>query len=487
MQITPDSHINLYANVEIDNGEQLAFSSVANQNAYFQACLAHAYTPCTVVRKTGALRVELGGNYVSQCNYISFHNPSFDDKIIYARIIDYEYINNECTEITYAIDYWQTWMFDVRYEECFIEREHLSETDWDKAEANPYDPDIFELRTSEDLPIGKDLEKVEYVIGTSQDADGAKLSDLVGIDPHLGVLIKLSNIDFKSLDDSVATLADKPGYKFAAYLSTLVGSTRGEYSFYFLTQGMYDYLSTTYPSVFPGTPAGVSLSRGALNSGWVAQGGTVYPFYGSSYRPQCCYIYDSLGGEMSGNSMGDFLTLMTGISGGDPSTVIIDMTLIPNNFMFLGGRLDDGTQLSSLRFGIQSAKTLNVVNHKLMRYPYAYGRMISPNGDIKEVRFEDFINIQHNEDVGYVAMLLDISDRPIFVLAPVDYKISGENTENTNVLEGMFFNQFPTMPYTIDAFNAQIAAVAKNDNSPAIATMFSVFCSTVKWLEQKLK
>lgn len=463
MRIVPDSTVSLYAGVEIDNGEQLAFSSKANQTAYFQSKLVRQAVNCTMVRKTGALRLEAPGSVVSGCNYISFINPSFDNKIVYARIVDYDYVNNECVEITYMIDYWQTWMFDVSFESCHIEREHLSAADYAKADINPYDPTIFELRTAEDLPIGKDLEKAAYTIGTGQNDDGSKLGDIVNIDPHLGVLIKLSNIDFKSLDDQVIVLADKPGYQFSAYLSTLVGSTRGEYSFYYLPQGMYDYLSTTYPSFFPTNPStGVALSRGALNSGWVTQSGTVYPFYGSSYRPQCCYIYDSLGGEMSGNSMGTILTLITGISGGDPSTVVIDMTLIPNNFMFLGGRLDDGTQLASLQFGIRAAKNLNVMSHKLMRYPFAYGRLISPNGDIKEFRFEDFINIQNNEDIGYMAMLMDISDRPVFIIAPVNYKINGENDENTNVLEGLFFNQFPTMPYTIDAFNAQIAAVAND-------------------------
>ena len=135
MKIVPNSTIKLYANVDIDNGEQLVFSSVANQLAYFESCLAVSQVPCTVVRKTGALRVEIAGNIISNCNYLSFTNPSFDDKIIYARIIDYDYINNECAEITYAIDYWQTWMFDVGYEPCFIEREHLSEADW---ELQPY-------------------------------------------------------------------------------------------------------------------------------------------------------------------------------------------------------------------------------------------------------------------------------------------------------------------------------------------------------------
>ena len=465
--IQPDSTITLYSDIQIDNGEQLAFSSVAKQLEYFSQHVVTDNYPCTVVKKTGALRMEIQWNLISTCNYLSFSNPSFDGKIIYARIVDYEYINNECVEISYAIDYWQTWMFDCNYDDSFIEREHLSETDWDKAEDNPYDPTILELRTNESLPIGKDLEKATYTLGTGDDVDGSKIGDLAGIGTTLGVLIKMSNVDFKKQDDAITTQSDKPGYKFAQYLSNLV-TNGSQYSFFYLPQPMWDYLAT-FPN-FPPSGSSVIVPSGgrfALASGWTTPSGTLYPFYGSSYRPQCCYIYDGNGGEpygeTAGNFMGTFLSQLTAFSGGDPASVIIDMSLIPNNIVWLGGRLDNGTALTTTSYGIRTAKNLDVVCHKLKRYPYAYARVISPNGDIKELHFEDFINVHDNaEDYGYVSMLLDISDRPVFIVAPLEYKIDGMNDENANILECLYFNQFPTMPYTIDAFNAQVAAIAND-------------------------
>ena len=150
MRLQPDSSITLYKDVDIDNDEQLVFKNRTNQTAYFQSKIHPngAYTPCTVVRKTGVLRVEKSMAIVSQCNYLSFVNPLIrhtqqgdtqygDNKTIYARIVDYDYVNNECTEISYVIDYWQTWMFDVTFQDSYIEREHLSQADWDKAAANP--------------------------------------------------------------------------------------------------------------------------------------------------------------------------------------------------------------------------------------------------------------------------------------------------------------------------------------------------------------
>lgn len=455
MVLYPSSTINLYAGVEIDNGEQLAFRTIQNQRAYFNAALQATAVDVQVIKKTGALRVSSStfpASLICNCNYLSFHNPDFDDKTIYARIMDYEYVNNETVDLFYAIDYWQTWMFDLSYEECFIEREHLSEDDYAKAEINPYDPTILELKTGEDLPISKDLEKPMYEIGTGQNVDGSKLSDILSMSPHnLGVLIKISNIDFDDLDKEIATASDKPSYKFAAYLSAIAGTSLG---FYYVTQKMANVMHTTNPSAFPTT------DRWAVGSGWNWGGQNVYPFYGSSYRPQCCYIYDQYGAMLAGNYMSTFLDMMTTFTGGEPDKLIIDMTLIPNHLMFLGGRVDTGESLEGLKFGVRANNYLSVASHKLKRFPYSYERLIAPNGDVKEIQFEKFGSVQDGDDIAYFEMLLDISDKPVFIVSPINYKMSGINGNDTNILEAIYFDQFPTMPYTIDAFTAQVAAIA---------------------------
>ena len=206
MRIVPNSTISLYSGVEIDNDEQLVFSSLAGQNAYFINKRVLAEAPCTVVRKTGALRIEVSpASILNGCNYISFINPMFENKTIYARIIDYDYINNECVEITYAIDYWQTWMFDVQFEDTYIEREHLSEEDWNKAEQNPYDPTIYEFRTDENLVTSRDLEKLNYSLSGQSNNDGLKLAlashSVTSATDTLGVLIKMAYVDLKKIDD----------------------------------------------------------------------------------------------------------------------------------------------------------------------------------------------------------------------------------------------------------------------------------------------
>ena len=150
MRIQPNTTINLYSNVPIDNGEQLTFRSKGEQTSYFRSKLVRSNVECTVVKqKSGTLRLELSGSIVSQCNYLSFINPSFDNKIIYCKIVDYDYINNE---IKYIIDYWQTWCFDVTFDNMFIEREHISQAAKNLLDNDPYSLEVPEMLTAENLP-----------------------------------------------------------------------------------------------------------------------------------------------------------------------------------------------------------------------------------------------------------------------------------------------------------------------------------------------
>lgn len=463
MRIVPDSTITLYQNVDIDNGEQLVFKNRNSQIAYFTAHRhpQGAYTPCTVVRKTGRLRVEKPGSVVSACNYLSFINPSFDNKTIYARIIDYDYVNNECVEIAYMIDYWQTWMFDVTFQNSYIEREHLSQQEHSYALNNPYDPRIFEFRTGENLPISKDLEKLTYEIGDSSSGyDGylvtAALEYFADVSDTLGVLIKISNIDFEDLD--LATAANSEA--FANYLASIVPLDSqshqpdgGGLGFYWLTDKMGSYLNTHYPDRV--------VNNYACGTGWKYDGNPVSPFLSSKYHPGCCWIYDPNGADFLNNcgEMGDFFNILTSYKGQGMEEVIIDLSIVPNNLMFLAARQFSGTPIEAAQL---TGKELEVDCKKLARFPFSYMRVMAPNGDVKEYKYENFKEVQEGQNYCKIDLLMDITDRPTLIAAPNKYKMTMDaiGSGNVNILEALMFDQFPTMPYTIDAFTAQVAAVA---------------------------
>ena len=81
-----------------------------------------------------------------------------------------------------------------------------------------------------------------------------------------------------------------------------------------------------------------------------------------------------------------------------------------------------------------------------------------------KTRYEDYINVQNGDqqtgDMCTIDMALDINGTPSLILAPNNYKLSklspGLTNMNANVLEGVVFSQFATVPYNIDGWTAQI-------------------------------
>lgn len=159
MIIQPSSSVTLYRNVAISDGEQIAFSSEASQKAYFAARKVVSLDNVTYVRRTGTIKMEWPTSTVSQCNYISFTNPAFENVTFYARIVDYNYINNVTTEISYAIDWFQSFMFKLQYDKCGILRQHLNQQGKQESDANPWKmtENTLELFTAEDLPVNQEL------------------------------------------------------------------------------------------------------------------------------------------------------------------------------------------------------------------------------------------------------------------------------------------------------------------------------------------
>ena len=467
MRIVPDSTITLYGGVDIDNGEQLVFKSRANQTAYFQSKLVRAQTPCTVVRKTGRLRVEIAGSVIATCNYLSFVNPSFDNKIVYARIIDYDYINNECVEISYAIDYWQTWMFDVHFDDMYIEREQLSEGDYQKSVTNPYDTSILELKTLESLPVSTDMEKPYYDYGLGNAHDGiycaATLASEHNITNGFGILISLSDPNLENLDDSAEAGSTAPSAEFADILDAIQTLGHGNYgtSFYKLSRSVYDYLAANYSTI---------TAPIFVGDDWTSSGlGILSPMDGSVNAP-VSYLFIASGASTVPADTGNLgpvhyvSKLMNWLTKTNLTGNIIGLYAVPNPMILFSG--DAAVDNAPINVKHTTAKTQNVANKKLDRYPYSYYRVITPNGDIKELHMEDFKTAQDGIDECRLGITMDIVEKPNLIVAPLNYKASGASprnaTANMNVREGMIFTQFPTMPYNIDGFVAQIAAVSNS-------------------------
>lgn len=179
MYIVPSSTVNLYRGVPYDTGRVVAFSSKAKQTAYFQRKLVQSAVPCTYVRRTGEVRLEVPLSVAKNCNYMSFVNPDFENVTWYAAIDDYEYINNGCTAITYTIDYFQSLCFAVTFDPCSIDREQLSVDDYNKSVQNPYNFNILEMQTTENINLPDDAYDIPDMMG-ERTASSSKRTFLPG-------------------------------------------------------------------------------------------------------------------------------------------------------------------------------------------------------------------------------------------------------------------------------------------------------------------
>lgn len=129
MYIQPETNIRILQNVPLDNtyDHTIYFSSGTAQVQYFVGKQKYNLTSLTYQRvNRNTIRVGMKADLLYNCNYLMFQNSAYGTKWFFAFITAVEFINNECTEITFEIDVMQTWHFDYELGECLVEREHTA-------------------------------------------------------------------------------------------------------------------------------------------------------------------------------------------------------------------------------------------------------------------------------------------------------------------------------------------------------------------------
>lgn len=514
MYIAPDSSIKLYGGVQIIPGRQIAFSSRANQNAYFASKLVQNYTPCTYVRKTLTLKAEVPLSVVKNCNYISFTNPSFENITWYAKIVNYEYVNNACTEIMYAIDYFQTFMFDVNFEVCTIDREQLSVDDYAKSEANPYDYSIVELRTNENIPLPDEVFDYPAIAGNrggntskrtflpsdyeGEDsgtpiqtayqiaANNTMLYTIIVSSPVSSVHITTNGTGRYAIDsvDSIIPEADmKLLFRDAGLNSVLenignlplgnnVPNIKSESST--LTTGDKSALSWLYwpDSDTPGEP--------------IVRGYGCFGMTNSGVRNQTLIL--------ATNNFVAMQNILNIFTKNDAVSSIVGCYYLPLSFLLMmhaqsyagryttsmidvKGETGDSNSIDGANNQITVYKEKlhpigfdEVKNKKLLTFPYQYIRVTAPNGTQKEYKFEDFTFLQtydsgdENDFIVNFTILADMTNTPLLELYPYLYKVYRTNETDgysfrhkLNIEERMEFSDFPQQAYMTDAYLAYVA------------------------------
>ena len=424
IDIGQNSVLNLYSNVEVSDGLQVAFSSAAAQYNYFSKRLVKQYTGMSYVYRNGVVKVQDTPQVVARANYISFNNPSFESKPIYARITDYQYVNNATVKITYAIDWFQTFMFDVSYRSCQIQREHLSDADWAKAVANPWRHDILELETGENFHFTEDDRPQ---ISTSERVHYLQCPD---DSPECYIMLALSPFSFSYNVGDKTPEADMYNWLrgFKNHITEKLASDD------------FGQLVVRADDVLDGLPASLNI--------YIFKADDVYQSLYTDMDEAWSVPKKRLDGVL------DDLTAM------GRTSQIVALYYAPKATVraFLGG---SNTAKNIFSIDNLNARTCNASNPKMKRFPFSYLTVESPSGNRKEFHYEKFADAANSIDFY---LLGSFNGFPFLSLVPYNYgqgnPSAGGVFDKTgfNITERLDYAEVPQLSYTTDGFLSYISS-----------------------------
>ena len=149
--VTPSTDlILLKCPLEIDQQNQLTFTSYNEQETYFRTLPKIEVTDFTYQRKDGTVRFPAVFEDIRNYNYCMYKNVAYGNKWFYCFIEKMEYANDNVTQIKLKTDVWQTWQLSLTFKRSYVIREHVND-------------DTFGLHT---YPEG--LEYGDYVVNARQ-------------------------------------------------------------------------------------------------------------------------------------------------------------------------------------------------------------------------------------------------------------------------------------------------------------------------------
>lgn len=117
--------------VPFDNSyaHTMTFASASSQASFFSSVCTQSLEEgsYTYVRMNNSIKVAFNAERLYTYNYIMYKNRNYGDKWFYAFITGVNYVNERTTELVVELDVMQTWYFDYRLEQCFVEREHVND------------------------------------------------------------------------------------------------------------------------------------------------------------------------------------------------------------------------------------------------------------------------------------------------------------------------------------------------------------------------
>ena len=174
MTITPQGQLYLCkTKLENDYKNQLTFSDLTAQLNYFNSVIAHTFDNYTYIKKDNVVQVGKNIDEIIDCNYLFYKNTGFTNKWYFCFITNMEYVNENCTRITFETDCYQTYMFEIVYKKTFVEREHVSDDTIGK-HTIPENIETGEYKINSTYvdPNLDDASDIHYYLATTLDIEG---------------------------------------------------------------------------------------------------------------------------------------------------------------------------------------------------------------------------------------------------------------------------------------------------------------------------
>ena len=111
-----------------DYSNTVWFPSVENQIAYFTGKTVKTYENFNYIKKNNTVVVNDEIDRLYSCNYVMYRNANFTNRWFYAFIVKMEWASNSSTRLYLTTDVIQTWFFDIKYYQSYVDRCH-SDTD----------------------------------------------------------------------------------------------------------------------------------------------------------------------------------------------------------------------------------------------------------------------------------------------------------------------------------------------------------------------
>lgn len=126
--VTPAGSVSLCrTTLENDYKNTLSWTNLTAQTNYFNNLANQvSFSDYTYMKKDGKIRVGVPIDTIINYNYCYYNNSGFTTKRYYCFITRMEYVNENCTDVYIETDVMQTWYFDIVWNRCFVEREHVN-------------------------------------------------------------------------------------------------------------------------------------------------------------------------------------------------------------------------------------------------------------------------------------------------------------------------------------------------------------------------